>query len=427
MSKELPELKNYIDKARTKGLTRKEIEINLLKLGWSQEVVRFNVWLAFNPEVKKRLKWFSFYKKFLFSLVPIFLLVIVSLFIVGKLGYKQIDIKKIIYSQLSVLGENFNVSTNYSDSFDDKKFSFSIASSINEKSGIVRSSNLLIDSNGKQLLLPLSWQLKNNEELYLKFDSSKIENQSIKTLLTDKWILIPQKLTQDITAAYFSKERINTGGIKFLKFYWNHGPKAEYSIGTVNPGIGDVKLNQTFVKIDLLSFDVLEVNQIYSAPSIQELARVFEEKFYNTNQVSNTDIQKITDINNIGYALEKYYNRNKDYPKSEKGKALNLPNFVWPTPQGDLRICSGFSNTYWYTYISETDYKLEFCLEKGIGELGAGPNQLGPKGIQTLTCQPTDPYCNLYPWELEVNKIIKAIENPTSFTGKLEVKYKLSD
>ncbi len=106
--------------------------------------------------------------------------------------------------------------------------------------------------------------------------------------------------------------------------------------------------------------------------------------------------QKLSDVSQIGFALDLYKNEFGGFPAAAEGVAVGLaPNFLpqWPTAPPPTGVCSEWDNTYWYTPKGEpqdggkgvqvfSDYEFTFCLEKPYGGFPSGAGAMTPgKGI----------------------------------------------
>lgn len=112
------------------------------------------------------------------------------------------------------------------------------------------------------------------------------------------------------------------------------------------------------------------------------LASVVMLSLSNARQKSR-DAKRVADIKEIANGMELYFNKNNTYPASfatlvSDGDLATAP--VAPAPQDGS--CTVAQNTYTYTMISASSYKVTFCLGAVTGGFAAGTHTLTQSGIQ---------------------------------------------
>jgi len=104
------------------------------------------------------------------------------------------------------------------------------------------------------------------------------------------------------------------------------------------------------------------------------------------SKAKSRDVKRVNDISQIQMALEKYYNKNQNYPAvlSDLSSSTDIYLATIPEapnqPDGD---CTVENNEYVYTVsgTNNTNYTLSFCLGDNSGDLSAGVNQAVPGEI----------------------------------------------
>lgn len=103
------------------------------------------------------------------------------------------------------------------------------------------------------------------------------------------------------------------------------------------------------------------------------------------------DAKRISDVNQIGKALEGYYNDNASYPAAladlTSGSVIYVGTIpTAPTPPDNpigATDCDDTTNAYTYTQTgSGTGYTLTFCLGGKTGSYNAGTHTMSSTGIQ---------------------------------------------
>lgn len=110
----------------------------------------------------------------------------------------------------------------------------------------------------------------------------------------------------------------------------------------------------------------------------------------NTARSKARDAKRIADVNQIGKALEIYYNDNAGYPAAladlTSGAVIYIGTIpAAPTPADNpigSTACDTTTNTYTYAQTgSGTGYTLAFCLGGTTGSYGAGVHTMSGTGI----------------------------------------------
>jgi prepilin-type N-terminal cleavage/methylation domain-containing protein len=111
----------------------------------------------------------------------------------------------------------------------------------------------------------------------------------------------------------------------------------------------------------------------------------------NTARSRARDAKRITDVTQVGKALESYYNDNAGYPAALADLATGATVYMAvvptaPTPPDNpigASDCDATTNAYTYTQTgSGTGYTLTFCLGGQTGSYGPGTHTMSQTGIQ---------------------------------------------
>ncbi|HMQ01667.1 MAG TPA: hypothetical protein PKD79_01190 [Candidatus Doudnabacteria bacterium] len=149
-----------------------------------------------------------------------------------------------------------------------------------------------------------------------------------------------------------------------------------------------------------------------------------------TSQASARDSKRIADIRQMSGMLELYFNDYGEYPPSDNGQPTGATTDYMPViptapmpPDGE---CDEYHNTYWYTRLSPTSYKYEFCLGSATGGLPAGLNVMTEMGIQTpiqIDRQPVEYYDNSPNYfETFKSTVINTIKD-LEFDAEIKIEY----
>jgi hypothetical protein len=116
------------------------------------------------------------------------------------------------------------------------------------------------------------------------------------------------------------------------------------------------------------------------ASSFDLMQKIMEAEGQSTNSAG--DAKRIADVRQLASANELYFNDKNMYPAALKDL---VPDYIGvlptaPTPPGG--DCSATENNYSYTKVSNTSYKLTFCLGFVTGGYQPGPHTLTEAGIQ---------------------------------------------
>lgn len=156
----------------------------------------------------------------------------------------------------------------------------------------------------------------------------------------------------------------------------------------VEVGAYNYELYGLSIEGDVLSL-VSVVNSIYS---------MFES--YADNNLA--EAKKVSDVQQISFALEMYKQQYGGYPAGAGGEALGLaPDYMpaWPAAPAATGTCSDWDNTYWYEHKGEPinnttnpaiypDFDFTFCLEKPTSGFVAGNGRLTPSEGITVAGKP---------------------------------------
>jgi hypothetical protein len=96
---------------------------------------------------------------------------------------------------------------------------------------------------------------------------------------------------------------------------------------------------------------------------------------------NSSDARRTADVRQLAAALELYFNDNSRYAATLQDLVPTVIGVIptAPTPPGGT--CTEAQNSYTYSLIDATHYKLTFCLGGAIGGYTAGPHTLSEAGI----------------------------------------------
>jgi len=104
----------------------------------------------------------------------------------------------------------------------------------------------------------------------------------------------------------------------------------------------------------------------------------------NSARAKSRDAKRVADVRQIQAALELYANDTNTYPDALKQLTPTYLGLVPTSPSPADGSCTEEQNTYSYSKIGSSSYKITFCLGGDTGGFSAGLDSMGPSGPDIL-------------------------------------------
>jgi len=398
----------YIRAARRAGLSWLEIKKNLRDAGWPDKRVIKGLRIAKRGPISNRwyVKVFRQFFQFLFRNYKWLLVIIFSVVAtIWTLGVTLIFPFSFIRTQPALKDSDFEIVYKDGQKYEGSEITILASGRFGKDETFINSS---VSYAGKNYLS--SHRLKNEPGegtfVYNKFN----EYNSTFDSLNEKWLKIGSVEVSNFNLQEIFNTRINKTHIKRLMGFGMHKkfPVLLYEV-ELPLGIKDfVEVKYFIAAVSPFNFQLKYLKISGSSVSAAELLNRSAGLVSNPNLYEN-DRKRVSDIQNVSNQLERFYNKNKGYPKTKQGQPVfsgATADYSWPEAPSADGNCTEFYNSYWYASegsqigtdvsgepIYET-YKLSFCLGLGYGKYGPGPHILTPAGVESFACAERDLLCD---------------------------------